>query len=216
MKNTNEPTKNIPSLEELMFEYDQLRREILQNDTQSIQILAGVVLLVSALTTIAFGGGVPSLLVKGILFLLAQVIACIGLWQTVQRTHTGFMIASYLRTFVEPKTAGLKWESRLKNFRRHIPTTSFSLRFGEFFIYQLLTYLFLIIVNFLLSAGYVIYELRLSPVLYLAIAIMVCVRALTVWFLWTSWRIIRGYRANSGETFDSIWQEVKDEEKQAQ
>lgn len=80
MENTNEPIKNSPSLEELMFEYDQLRREILQNDTQSIQILGGVVLLVSVLMTIGFGGGVPSLLVKSILFLLAQVIACIGLW----------------------------------------------------------------------------------------------------------------------------------------
>lgn len=106
MKNTNEPTKNVSSLEELMFEYEQLRREILQQDAQSIQVLVGVILLVSGLTTIAFGVAVSSLLVKGILFLLVQVIVSTGLWQTVQRAYTSLTIASYLRTFIEPKTAG--------------------------------------------------------------------------------------------------------------
>jgi hypothetical protein len=141
MKNTNEPTKNVPSLEELIFEYDHLRREILQQDVQSIQVLGGVVLLVSALMTIAFGVAVSSLLVKGILFLLVQVIVCIGLWQTVHRAYTSLTIAAYLRTFVEPKTAGLKWESRLKNYRRRAQVTFHHLHFGEFFNY-LLIYLF--------------------------------------------------------------------------
>jgi hypothetical protein len=104
MKNTKEPTENVPSLEELMFEYDHLRREILQQDIQSIQVLVGVVILVSGLTTVAFGVAVSSLLVKGILFLLVQIIVCVGLWQTVQRAYTSLTIASYLRTFVEPKT----------------------------------------------------------------------------------------------------------------
>ena len=171
MRNTNESTKNVPLPEELMFEYDQLRREILQQDSQSIQVLVGVILLVSGLTTIAFGVAVSSLLVKGILFLLVQVIVCIGLWQTVQRAYISLTIASYLRTFVEPKTTGLRWESRLKKYRRRAMATFRHLRLGEFFNY-LLIYIFLIIVNFLFSAGYVIYEMRLSPILNVAIVLL--------------------------------------------
>jgi hypothetical protein len=85
------------------------------------------------------------------------------------------------------------------------------LRPGEFFTY-LLIYLGLIIVNFLLSAS-VIYQLRLSPFLTLAIALIVCIGALTIWFLWTSLRILQRYTANSGEMFDTIWREVKEEGK---
>jgi hypothetical protein len=212
MKNTIESTKNAPSREELMFEYDQLRREILQQDMQSIQVLVGVVLLVSALTTIAFGVAVTSLLVKGILFLLVQVIVSIGLWQTVQRAYTSLTIASYLRTFVEPQIEGLKWESRLKKYRKHAQVIFPHSRFGEFINY-LLIYLLLIIVNFFFSAGYIIYEMRLSPFLNLAILLIICVGVLTIWFIRTSLRILRRYSADSGEVFDMLWKEVKDEEK---
>lgn len=212
MKNTNEPTKNVPSPEELMFEYDQLRREILQQDSQSIQVLVGVILLVSGLTTIAFGVAVSSLLVKGMLFLLVQVIVCIGLWQTVQRAYISLTIASYLRTFVEPKTAGLRWEGRLKKYRRHTTATFHHLRFGEFLNY-LLIYITLIIVNFLFSAGYIMYEMRLSPFLNFAIVLIGFVGVMTLWFLWVSLRILKRYSANSGEVFDTLWKEVKDEEK---
>lgn len=211
MQNINEPSKNSPSLEELMFEYDQLRREILQQDSQSIQVLVGVILLVSGLTTIAFGVAVSSFLVKGILFLLVQVIVCIGLWQTVQRAYISLTIASYLRTFVEPNTAGLKWESRLKKYRIYSTAIFPHLRFGEFLNY-LLIYIFLIIANFLFSAGYVLYEMRLSPFLNLAIALILSVGLLTIWILWISLRILKKYSANSGEIFDTLWKEVKDEE----
>jgi len=210
MKIQNELNNNSPTLEELMFEYDHLRREILQQDIQSIQVVVGVILLVSALMTIAFGVAVSSLLVKGLLFLLVQVIVCIGLWQTIQRAYTSLTIASYLRTFVEPKTVGLKWESRLQNFRNRAQITFRHLRVGEFFNY-LLIYLFLIIVNFLLSAGYVLYELRSSPFITLAGVLIVCVGALTIWFLWTSLRILKMYTADSGGAFDKIWKEMKDE-----
>ena len=211
MAGTNKLKKDNPPLEELMFEYDHLRREILQQDIQAIQVVAGVILLVSAVMTIAFGVAVSSLLVKGLLFLLMQVIVCIGLWQTIQRAYTSLTIASYLRTFVEPKTAGLKWESRLENFRRRAQGTFRHLRLGEFFNY-LLIYLFLIIANFLLSVGYVIYELRFSRFLILSIVLVVGVGAITLWFLWTSLRILRMYTANSGGTFDAIWEDVKYEE----
>jgi len=211
MKNTNEPAKNVSSLEELMFEYDQLRREILQQDAQSIQVLVGVILLVSGLTTIAFGVAVSSLLVKGILFLLVQVIVCIGLWQTVQRAYISLTIASYLRTFVEPNTAELKWESRLKKYRRHSTATFPHLRFGEFLNY-LLIYIFLILANFLFSTGYIFYQMRLSPFLNLVVALILAVGVLTIWFLWISLRILKRYSANSGEIFDNFWKEVNDEE----
>ncbi len=100
MKATGEPTKNIVSQEELMFEYDQLSREILQQDVQAIQILAGIIIMVSALMTIAFGTAVSSLLVKGILFLLGQVIVCIGLWQTVHRAYIRLLGHTHTLPFI--------------------------------------------------------------------------------------------------------------------
>jgi hypothetical protein len=129
-----------------------------------------------------------------------------------QRAYTSLTIASYLQTFVEPKTAELKWESRLKIFRRRAQARFRQLRLGEYFNY-LLIYLLLIMINLLLSVGYVIDELRLSPLLTLAAILIACVGALTIWFLWTSLNIVKMYTANSGETFDKIWKEVKEEGK---
>jgi hypothetical protein len=151
-------------------------------------------------------------MIKSLLFLLSQVIASIGLWQTVQRTHTSFLIASYLRIFIEPRTTGLRWESRLKEFRKRIPATSFSLRFGEFFIYQLLTYLFLIAITFLSSAALAIYEFRDSFLVYVVSVLALGIGALTLWFLRTSWSTVKSYSANSGETFEPIWKQVREEE----
>lgn len=106
----------IPSIDELRLEYDRLRQEILHNENLVNQILGGVVLLVTVLISVAFSESVPTPLLKAFLFFLAQIIASIGLWQTLERERSIFVIASYLRTFVEPKVPGLKWETRLEKF----------------------------------------------------------------------------------------------------
>jgi hypothetical protein len=169
--------------------------------------LAGVVVLVSALITIAFNKEVPSPLVKCILFLLAQVIACIGLRQTVGRAFTVYLIASYLRIFVEPKTAGLKWQSRLKIFREGKPDI---LKFRHY-EFELSAYLLLIIFSFFLAAGHFIYEFWGSHIIYLLIVIMITVVVLivTVCFLCKLLKSYKSYISYSGKVFEPTWKEVE-------
>ena len=183
--------------------------EDFQQDVQSIQVLAGVVILVSALMTIAFGVAV-SLLVKGILFLLVQVIVCIGLWQTVHRAYTSLTIAAYLRTFVEPKTARLKWENEVEKLPAACRGNIHHLHFG---VLQSSAHISLF--NHRQSPVQrrltVIYELRLLPYIQpIYLDRTWCSEARTICrFLWTSLRINRRYSANSGAIFsNAIWKEA--------
>jgi hypothetical protein len=209
----DESTKIAPSSEELISEYEHLREEILHDDAITIQILGGIVLLTTALISVAFSTSIQSLLVKGILFFLAQLIACIGLWQTVHRGYSTFMIASYLRTFVEPKTTGLKWESRLKRFRNRINVIVPLRSYGELANYQVFTYIFLIAISFGIGAFFVISEFPSPPLLYWGIAFIIFAALLTLGFLRAAFKVLAKYAANSGEAFDSIWMAVRDEEK---
>jgi hypothetical protein len=103
---------------ELMFEYDQLRKEILQNDVLAIQISGGVFLVVSALMGFALTREGVDNLTKGSLFIVAGLAAIYGLFQTTWRVKNTRIIASYLRVYVEPKTAYLRWETRLFRYIR--------------------------------------------------------------------------------------------------
>lgn len=103
---------------ELMFEYDQLRKEILQNDALAIQISGGVFLVVSALMGFALTREGVDNLVKGSLFLVAVLAAIYGLFQTTWRVRNTRLIASYLRVHIEPQTSHLRWETRLFHYIR--------------------------------------------------------------------------------------------------
>jgi hypothetical protein len=203
-----------PSADERMFEYDQLRKEILHNDTLTMQILGGVVVVASALMSVAFGINVQNLLIKGLLFFFAEIIAIIGLGQTIDRERSTFIIASYLRTFIEPNTTGIKWESRLREFRTRSHAKSALPSYGEFINYQRFTYLFLIAINFLSSAGCVLYELRCPPGIYFAGTGILCNAVLTIWLLRWAWLASLKYTVNHDLLFDPIWQGIRiDEEK---
>lgn len=197
---------NLPS-EELLFEYDQLRKEILHNDTLTIQILGGIVLLAGALMSVAFSEAVTDLWVKGFLFFLVQLIACIGVWQTIDRGRSTYVIASYLRIFVEPKVKDPQWETRLHEFRKRSAKIDTSQKYGEFINYQMLTYLFLIIINFFLGAVHVIIEF---PLLAIFVAGNLVV---TVWFLRTAWRRLMKYTVDYETAFDGVWREIRDGDK---
>lgn len=216
--NTGQINNAIPSADELRFEYDQLRKEILHNDRLTMQIFLGVIALLSALMSVTFGIHVQSLLIKGFLFLFAMIIGFIGLDQTIDRERSTFIIASYLRMFIEPNTTGIKWEGRLKEFRARSHAKSVIPSFGEFINYLSFTYSILIIINFLLFAACVLYEFSTYPCIYIAgaTAAVLCAAVLTLWCLYRSWLKTRKYTVDHAIYFDPIWQEIRDEEKRPQ
>jgi len=145
------PSPASPNNEELLFEYDQLRTEIIHNSTLTTQITAGILTLGAALMAIAFSEIITNLAAKGFLLLvLIPLIAAIGMWQTLDRSRSTYVIASYLRIFIEPLLKNVRWETRLHEFRKHSKGINPSSQLGEFTNYQLLTYLFLLLINFIL------------------------------------------------------------------
>jgi hypothetical protein len=94
------------------FQYDQLRKEILQNQTAILQILGFTLALTGTLFTLALTKAVPTEV--SYLFLIGGgfvvLISCLMIIDTEDST---FNIAAYLRTFLEPNLASVKWETRL-------------------------------------------------------------------------------------------------------
>ena len=197
-------------IEEFKPEYDSLRQEILHNDTLITQILGGVVVLSSALMSIALSDSVTNLLVKSFLFFFVQAIAYIGLLQTLERERTNFVIASYLRTFIESKIPSIKWETRLEKFRASSRKAS---RISYYFNFQVYTYPFLIGINYLL-AMYFLYEFFTPSSLSITLGIAIFVGILICWLIADAWRLKRINTTHHSLTFDPIWQNIKAGEEQ--
>jgi hypothetical protein len=90
---------------------------------------------------------------KAALFFVGESIAFIGMLQTLSLAHSTFRIAAYLRVFTEVELKGVKWESRLREFRRvknqPYKEVTGSVRY---------TYAFIVIVNFILGSIFVLLD----------------------------------------------------------
>lgn len=149
-RGTGQKVETIPQAqgggsEELMFMYDQLRKEILHNDTLTLQTLIALVALNSAMFVLAASTAVSDSHVKAIIFFVAEGIALLGLFQVVDRGRSTYIVAAYLRTFIEaePDIQHLKWETRLHRFRKHDRI----LGYGSFHKHHVNVYRFLAIAN---------------------------------------------------------------------
>lgn len=112
--------------EELRFQYDKLRSEILHNDVLSVQSLAAILLLIGAITGYAFSDKVTPTIPITAFFAASIIISFIGLKQNSERIRGTFIIASYLRIFMEGHTKHLRWETRLQKFRDNEPYYSYT------------------------------------------------------------------------------------------
>lgn len=99
--------------EELLFEYDQLRKELLQRDAQLLQIRFAIIVFIGALYTVAFSSAVSSEGGKAALFLATFFFAFSGMWQMSEQSNAAYKVASYLRIVIEPSLPGVNWETRL-------------------------------------------------------------------------------------------------------
>jgi hypothetical protein len=188
--------------EDLRFEYDQLRKEILQNDTHALQIFGGTVLLAGTIITIASSLDI-TLTLRGIFIFLVWLITAISLHQAIDRGRSSFVIASYLRLFVEDKLEGVKWETRLAHFR------SISRRHGYNSILtgQLWTYNLILLVTFVVGSWYFISDLppTLDLRLVLEAAGLLVWACFTFWLLWSAFKGFPDYGIKNIRFFDAIW-----------
>ncbi len=137
---------------ELLFEYDQLRKEILENFSLGVQILGGTVTFAAVIMTLGFSGAVQNYSAKAALFFVGESIAFIGMLQTLSLARSTFRIASYLRVFTEKGLDCVRWETRLRTFRLEKPPykeVTSSVRY---------TYAFIVIVNFILGSAFALVD----------------------------------------------------------
>lgn len=200
------------TLAELMFEYEQLRQEILQNDVLTLQILGATVLLVGTIMGIAFSEAVKSFAVKGVLFFMADVVALVGMLQHTDRGRSSFLIASYLRIFTEDKMRNVQWETRLSKFRKY----SHGRGYGKFISDQLWAYVFIVVANFALGGFHILLDFQNSPLFPGVISLLILGLLVTFWLVRV---IVRRYIESvfrHQETFDPIWRKVREEENEPQ
>lgn len=205
--------------EDLRFQYDKLRTEILNNDTLAVQLLGVTVLLVTAAMGFGLHSATPQPF-RTMVFLAAICMLFMSMLQTIERMRGTFLIASYMRTFLEQKTEHIKWETRLKKFRELSPGYGHK-RFNTFlWIYVLIAVsnLFLIIIYTVIICNQPNKEFTHLPVIIFPItsqfiAIIILIISLVAIFLMvrTAIKLHTKYVEKNAETFDHIWEQVAGE-----
>lgn len=219
---SNVDTKAEKKTEELLFEYEELRKEILNNFTLGIQILGGTVTFVAVIMSLGFSEAIKSYLAKAALFFVGEAIAFIGLNQSMNLAHSTFQIASYLRVFTEAELEHVKWETRLHRFRDNLGNVPYE----EHTSSVRHTYGFIIIVNYFLASFYALWDavpdfpfrgiknihefvwdgLRESPLTGVLLLIILVV---TLCLLRVAWKQYETFVTNQDKTYTSRWDNIK-------
>jgi len=201
------PNEQADKSQELIFEYDQLRKEILHNDAVSLQILGATVVISASIMSITFSEAVKSLTTKGLLCFMAEAVVFIALWQVIDRARSSYLIASYLRIFTEAKMNYLNWENRLARFRQLFPGKGY----GRFVNYQLWTYAFFMLVYFILGSWYM-WQRYSSSHFCIVVASLILGAISTFVVLVISRYRFGKYVLNHKDYFDPRWLRIRDEE----
>jgi hypothetical protein len=198
-------------IDELHIEYNLLRQEILHNDTLILQVLGAALVFIGTTITLAFSERITEPSVRGLLLIFAAAIALIGMSQGIDRARGSFLIASYLRIFVEPELPALRWETRLAEYRQRTPRVGF----GKFINYQMWVYTALAIICLTFATLYILSDTSQTIIpLYPRMILVTCSAIGTLWFLALSWRRFSRFVIHHRETFDPIWRAILQEEKQ--
>lgn len=202
---SSDPKRDV---EELLAEYDQLRKAINHNDAITLQILTFIILLTSALMGFAFSQQVVDNSMKAALFLLVQIFAFIGLTQNADRMKSTYILGSYIKTFIEPKTTNIRWETRLFQFRS-VPKRYDSVNLS---ILQSVVYGIIILTNFFLCSYYFAqaYNTIIPPVV--VTGVMVIGLMITILLLLLYYRNYILLNRKHTSTFDAVWRKIKEDE----
>ncbi|MDZ4180824.1 MAG: hypothetical protein U1E29_16605 [Coriobacteriia bacterium] len=100
--------------ENLIVEYEALRAEISSNSNVVANVFAITITGVAAL----IGYGIETLNWMVLLAPFALLIP--SLWFVASQIESTVRIATYIRTFIEPRAEGLAWETRLHSVRAFV------------------------------------------------------------------------------------------------
>ncbi|MDQ3706112.1 MAG: hypothetical protein M3437_12950 [Chloroflexota bacterium] len=213
------PTNEDDTREGLQFEYDQLRREIMQNFVLTMQILGGTFALSGTLWTLAFSEAVKDVTIKGVLFLFVWGIAIVASFRTIDMVRSTFMIAAYLRVFVEPKLMNPKWETRLYQLRGVYHSGGF----GTFRGTEQSTYITIILGSLGFAGLNILPEFQrvlasqsspqsvVATISALLLLFAICF-LITPFALSEAWQRYNKFESQSDKTFGSIWRDIRDQE----
>lgn len=207
--------------QELLFEYEQLRGEILQDEVIVLQILGISAILLTAILGVVFSQAVPQLAGKGYLLLVATIILLVAMTHIIDKWRTTYRIASYLRIFHESQLAHVRYETRYLMLRQ-LPTKEEGYR--KTAGVQLLTYTFILLGTY--AAGswciwqdpYLQIQHTLDPYLQIQLTIFrFGFISLAPFVIWEIYEVIKSHRAYllghaEAPPFDDLWAEVKSEE----
>lgn len=202
------PQRDEQDLKQLISEHEQLRREILHNETIIMQTLTATISIVAIVMGLAFSIAVKDLAVKSFLFFFSESVAMIAMLQSTDKGRHTFLIASYLRLFTEAELHHLKWETRLLEFRKSNPELGYSSLIGN----HLWIYTSIAVVDFVLGSGYAIESFKNSTVLHTVIGLLVLILCVTTLRIRDAWILYSKYVRNHRETFENKWMEVKKSE----
>lgn len=191
---------------ELMFEYDQLRKEIMHNDTLSLQILGATIIFSTAIIGFISSPTIQKEWLKGTLCFIPFCISFISLWASIDRARSTYAIASYLRVFTERELKAARWETRLARLRDIAPKLGRS----KFVNYQFSIYILFIAINYLVGS-YLIWIDRQNKTLGCAIILGFIVGLFfIIWSLIIAFRRRKDIILNNEITFDREWKKIKD------
>lgn len=193
--------------DEIMAEYDQLRKEILQNDTLALQIIQFIILLASALMGFAFTQQIKDDLLRSILFFLVETIAFLGLSQNADRLKSVYIVGSYIKNFIETETTKIRWEIRLSYFRTKPP------KYGglDLITHQRLVYTIIIVANFLLGIYYIYQSFSGQLLFFYAVAaIAFTATIIPLVLLSHQYTTLNKYHT---DFYDEAWRKIKNAEK---
>ena len=206
--------------EGLRFAYDQLRKEVLHNDTLNIQILGFILVLHGGI--ISFSAAIQGfLLTKGVMFFFVLGVAFIGLMQSIDRGGSIYKLAAYLRTFVEPYMEYMQWETRLQEFRNIGDNRLLGyVGYGGFTEYQLVTYTLLIIIDLVLGCWNVVKRASIvtgwpqinnfdREISYIALVVASILFVATLFCLWVAFIHYKKVMWNHDKNFTPIWHKIR-------
>lgn len=191
--------------DELVHLHQQLTQEIQHYEKYSAQIVGAVLLLITAIMTVAFSSLTATnanLKFAGILFTTAAFAAGAGMFLSFDREAAIMMNASYLRNIVEPNLSRLKWERDVQRFREksgggpHKAT-----------LLQLFVFMGLLLVNTLLA----VWQIWLESGALTGLVVLAILAAFAFWSIRRAGVLYRKYMINHEATFDTLWLEIRQE-----
>ena len=192
-------------IEELLFEYGELRKEILQNDILTSEILQRTIIATGAVAGFAFSQNFD-LRLKAILFIFTAIVCLIGISQNIDRLRSTNVIASYIKTYIEPQIH-VSWETKLAKFRNKAQKN-----YGlEFISSQQAAYALLVFGNCAFSF-YIVKGLDFSNMTFSAFDFFMYAALLGI-IIRLIYLLIQHKKANfeQRDHFDTIWQDVTNE-----